>query len=270
MKIATIIYHKNISNIYKEVWIKKFVDSINSQTLDNFTIYELNYGDDDLDLSEKYGFKEEHHYYQLKFDNHAEAINFLFDECLIDDIDVIFNNNLDDYNEPDRFEKQLLKIKQGYDIVGSNFRYIIEENTESHASNLKSTNFNRYDIETELKKDHNILCHPSICYSREFYANNRYNGEEIPYEDLKLWKRTVSKYRFHILKDVLINYRVHSNQITKKNEVKIKEKNKGSKVKETETNIITFTKRVVIDNCICGEPRNRIRYNFCQKCNRLY
>lgn len=25
-----------------------------------------------------------------------------------------------------------------------------------------------------------------------------------------------------------------------------------------------------IDACACGEPKNRVRYNFCQKCNRLY
>ena len=22
--------------------------------------------------------------------------------------------------------------------------------------------------------------------------------------------------------------------------------------------------------CVCGEPKNKVRYNFCQKCNKFY
>lgn len=240
MKIATIIYHKNISSIYLENWIKTFVDSINNQTLKEFTIYELNYGDEELNLSEKYGFLNNHKFFKVKLKNHAEAMNFLFDKCSSDNIDIIFNNNIDDFNEPERFKKQFDKIKEGYDLVSSNFRYVKEDNKQYLSK--KPTRFSKLDIKKCLFKNNNIICHPSVCYSKNFYKNNRYNTDEIPVEDLNLWKKTINDYKFFILEDVLLNYRLHSNQITQIT----KNKNKS---------VLKFN-----NNCVGGLLKKK--YNF--------
>lgn len=289
MKVATILYHKNILSIYREEWIKQCIESIKNQTFTDFIVYEVNYGDDDLNLGEKYGFKQTHHFYKEKLNNHAEAMNFLFDKCLADNVDVVVNNNMDDFSDVNRFEIQLSKIKEGYDIVSSNFQYISEDGILGNKMNMSV-----YDPIIEFNNEHNIICHPSVCYSRKFIENNRYDGDEIPAEDFKLWKRTIDNYKFYICSEYLINYRFHKNQITTSNSIKNDDfkYEDQTKIIFQELNIVVnedINKREIVTNkptevyiepitvripgrslCSCGEPINKIKYNFCQKCNKLY
>lgn len=299
MKIATILYHKNILSIYKEEWIKRCVESIKEQTFTDFVIYELNYGDGELNLGDKYGFEQTHHFYNQRFENHAEAMNFLFQECLEDNVDIVINNNMDDYSDPKRFEIQINKIKEGYDIVSSNFEFVDGGGVLGHRMNMAY-----YYHKEEFEKGHNIVCHPSVCYSRNFIENNRYDGNEIPEEDFNLWKRTIDNYKFYICPEYLIKYRFHQNQITTSSSIKQKEEEfeketqrlfkdlnivlKDPGVKEEKVNDIKKEiKRIegvfptkpmsvrksgsVIRNlCSCGEPINKIEYNYCPKCNKLY
>jgi len=265
MKVATILYHKNISSIYKYEWIQKCVDSIKEQTFKDFIIYEINYGDDDLNLSKKYNINQNHYYYKVKLNNHAEAMNFLFDKCLEDGVDIIINNNLDDYSNPKRFETQIRKIEEGYDLVSSNFTHIDIDDKE-----IRNMMFSKLNIKDEFNKGHNIICHPSVCYSINFIKNNRYNPSEIPEEDFNLWKRTIDEYKFYICEEFLLNYRIHKNQITESG------RDKSLKVKNNhinKNNIIPEFNIMVkpgLIRCSCGEPKDKVRYNFCQKCNKLY
>jgi hypothetical protein len=302
MKVATILYHKNILSIYKEEWVKKCIDSIKEQTFTDFIIYEINYGDDDLNLGDRYGFEQTHHFYNESLNNHAEAMNFLLDECLEDNIDIVINNNMDDYSDTKRFELQINKIKEGYDIVSSNFQFIDSEGNLGHKMNMA-----HYDHKSEFINGHNIVCHPSVCYSRNFIENNRYDGNEIPEEDFSLWKRTINDYKFYICPEYLIKYRFHQNQITTSNKIKENEREfeketerlfkelnivlkediniteKEEKVEEIKKEIkrvegifptehITVRKsgNVIRNLCSCGEPINKVKYNYCQKCNKLY
>lgn len=253
MKVATIIYHKNILSIYKEEWIEKCIDSIKNQSFKDFIVYELNYGGDKLNLGEKYNL-DNHKFYNKKLKNHAEAMIFLFKKCIEDGIDVVFNNNMDDYSDYKRFEIQLSKIKEGYHLVASNFNHVSEDNIF-----IRDMNFSKLDIEEEFKKNHNIICHPSVCYSREFIENNSYIPSEIPEEDFNLWKRTILNYKFYICDEFLLNYRIHKNQISGRDKSKI--------TILPEFNIMVSPGLI---RCSCGEPKDKIRYNFCQKCNKLY
>ncbi len=292
MKIATILYHKNILKIYKEEWIKKCVDSIKDQSINDFVIYELNYGDDDLNLNTVYDFKQKHNFYHIEMNNHADAMNFLLSKCLEDGFDVVFNNNMDDYSDDRRFEIQLSKINEGYDIVSSNFKFVDEVGNFGNHMTLS-----HLDIKEEFSKDHNLICHPSVCYSRNFLLKNKYNGDEIPEEDFKLWKRSINDFKFFVCPEILVYYRFHKNQITsisrykdKENEF-IKENQRlmsdlSGQYSESKINDIinsringefpkepiTIRRRgnIVGDVCYCGEMINRINYNFCQKCNKLY
>jgi hypothetical protein len=292
MKVATIFYHKNIKYIYKKEWIDDCVNSIINQSFKDFSIYELNYGDDKFSLINEYDIENEHHSYQIKFDNHAEAMNFLLDECLLDGVDVVFNNNMDDYSDVKRFEIQLEKIKEGYDLISSNFKYI--DIDSKFIRDMKMSH--HLDYSSELSKGHNIIAHPSVCYSRNFLENNKYIPGEIPEEDLKLWQRSVNKQKFYICDEFLLNYRIHDNQVTKLHEEEKMVENflkKSKKIDVDTTDVPVDKPDVIIDipkpvkkrkifniepvtvrkdpnNCRCGEPKNKIRYNFCQKCNKLY
>ena len=262
MKVATIVYHKNISTLYKREWIEKSFKSILNQSFDDFVIYELNYGSDDFKLYKEYPNNKEYHFYKQEMNNHAEAMNFLIDKCLKDGFDVVFNNNLDDFNHIDRFKIQINQIEMGNDLVSSNFIHIDENDVE-----IRKMNFSDANIIKEFNRGNNIICHPSVCYSRSFLEKNRYISTEIPEEDFLLWKRNINSFKFFICSEYLINYRIHSNQVTKTNETK----SNNSNINKVEV-INYFPHNNIINNerCICGELKNKIKYNFCQKCNKLY
>ena len=54
MKVAAILYHKNIVYLYKKDWIEKSFRSITNQTFTEFSIYELNYGGDKFKLLKEF------------------------------------------------------------------------------------------------------------------------------------------------------------------------------------------------------------------------
>lgn len=253
-KVSVIIYHKNILSLYRRDWILDCVKSIKLQTYQDFTIYELNYGDEELNICEEYKF-DKYKYFEKKFENHAEAMNFLLQKNIEDNIDIVLNINIDDINNHERFEKQIDKVKEGYDIVSCNFQFIDEFGELGEKMILSD-----YDIENEFEKEHNVICHPGVCYSRNFIEKNLYIPSEIPKEDFLLWKRTLKKFSFFILPDIMIYYRIHKNQITSN---KVVEEKKVSEYINTNRNSIDLCR-------YCNEPKNKIKYNFCQKCNRLY
>ena len=245
MKVATILYHKNILNICEKSWIDQCVNSILNQTYKNFTIYEINYGDDDFKLKGQYDTDLEWNFYNKELENHAEAINFLFEQCEKDSIDYIFNNNMDDWSRFDRFQLQLNEsLESGVDICCTNFIHIDGDNSE-----IRKMNMSEYDFQMEFDIGHNMVCHPSVLYSKNFYINNRYTPEEIPEEDFRLWKRTLKHFKFKLVDEYLIYYRIHPNQITYLEPVNVK--------------------TIEPENCACGEKK-RTDYVFCPCCRRKY
>jgi hypothetical protein len=256
MRVSVIFYHKGIKK-YKREWLEKCVDSILNQSYNDFSIYELNYGGDGYSLLSDLSISKEFNFYNRYFENHAEGINFLFDIAIKDKVDILFNTNLDDYYHLDRFQIQIEKVKQGYDLVSSNFRIIKE--LDDHVKEMIMSNL---DIKEEFNKGHNIIAHPSVCFSKNFFKKNKYNISDLPEEDFRLWKKTIDKFKFYICDEFLLNYRKHNQQITSvSNEV----------VEEIQpfyfTNTINFNQQ---NRCRCGEPINKVKYNFCQKCNIIY
>ncbi len=228
----------------------------------DFIIYEINYGEDEFRLYEEFPSEIETKFFQSNFENHAMAMNFLFDRCVGDNVDMVFNNNLDDISDLERFRIQSNKIHDGYDLVSSNFTYIDEFDFQ-----FKEMHFSNLDLEKNLLRNSNIICHPSVCFSKRFIEENRYDPTEIPQEDLKLWKRSLGKYKMTICDEFLLKYRMHKNQITsslrKNGDVKSQSDlysmiiEQGNKIKE---NLCSG----------CGYPINRIKSNFCTRCNKNY
>jgi hypothetical protein len=217
-KIGVIFFHKNIRSLYKSKWIDKCVKSIINQTVKKFKIYEINYGGDSYQIFN--GEDNRYYFKNIELNNHAEAMNIIIDEAFKDGCDYVFNTNLDDYYDITRIEKQLEKLESGYDIVSSDFCYIEEIDSEDriiHYKNIKSNT----DITKNLELNHNVIAHPVVAYSRKFWEKNRYEENEVPLEDLMLWKRSIRNgSRFCIHDDVLLYYRLHSNQITGDNSSK--------------------------------------------------
>lgn len=162
-----ILYHKDIKILYKPEWIKQCIDSIKNQSLNDFIVYEIDYGGSDYSISKEYGI-DNFIFFSKKLENHVEAMNFLFDQISKEDFDCVFNINLDDWYLSNRFEIQYEKIKEGFDIVSSNFIIFDSDGT------TKKMKFDDKNIIEEFNIDHNIIAHPSVCFSKNFILNNRY------------------------------------------------------------------------------------------------
>lgn len=210
-KCGVILFHKNIKTLYQKRWVDRCLESIINQTHSNYTCYEINYGADDYSLIDDYGLKGK--FYSNEMSNHAEAMNFIIDKSFEDGCDVIFNINLDDYYDIHRFTKQLIGIEKGYDVVSSDFVYVHERGNLDIIEEYLVTSDR--DIKYELDRGNNVVAHPVVCFNKRFWESNRYIPSEIPKEDLNIWIRGInSGFKFFIIRDILLYYRIHNKQIT--------------------------------------------------------
>ena len=218
-KCGVVFFHKNVHKIYKPGWVDKSIRSMLNQNFQNFVIYEIDYSGSDLSLIEKYNPTQKHNFFSLNLENHGLAMNYILDKAFSDGCDYVFNTNLDDYYSRFRIEKQLEELKNGSSIVSSNFYYIYENDGQDTIIYKKDmSSFSDSISEQLLEKNHNIICHPVVAYSRKFWEKNRYIPDEIPEEDFKLWKRALlNGEKITILEDYLLHYRLHENQVTGNN-----------------------------------------------------
>lgn len=202
LKVAVISYHKNLKTLYPRNWIRKYRESIERQSFKSFDIFELNYGGSTERIFPTSNFES------IPFPTFVHGMNYLIDKCFSAGYDVVFNTNVDDYYSQDRFAKQLSYINQGYDLVSSNFALVKDDRVDYYH------HFENANIKAEFDKNHNIIAHPVVAYSKKFWENNRYNPDEIPAEDFYLWIRAISQgLKFIILPDNLLYQRVHTNSV---------------------------------------------------------
>lgn len=207
IKSAVIIFHKNVDK-YPSEWIKKCISSIKNQSYKKFKVFEIDYGGTNKQIYDGSDYES----IQLK--DHAIAHNYLLDKVFDLGYDCAFNTNIDDMYAINRIEKQLQYIKSGYDVISSNFHMINENNSIIG----KTNRFEQRSIELEARRNHNILAHPVICYSRNFWSTcTKLRNEEIPKDDFELWKRSFGKYKFIILREYLLFYRIHKHKVSNAN-----------------------------------------------------
>lgn len=200
-KLGVLIYHKDIYQIYDKRWVDKCIDSIMEQTVNGFNVYELCYSEDRLQLFS--GFNYTH----KPMPNHIHAMNYVLDQAFEDGCDIVMNVNLDDFYHASRFEKQIKAIKAGYDLVSSNFQHVEERDGADDLGQM--FDFANLSIHEEFNKGHNVLCHPSIAYSRKFWETNKYyDVDRLGDEDFQLWKKALNNgSKIHIIPEVLCYYR---------------------------------------------------------------
>lgn len=210
MKVAVIIYHKNALNIYPQKWIDLCISSIVKQTYNQFDIFELDYAGEGNRLVSDLPVHMGYTYLNEKCVNFVEGMNKLLNLVFRNyDYDCCFNVNLDDYYSLDRFEKQITAIRQGYDLVSSDIAYIDEDNEI-----IKFLRFSNLNMRREMRYSNNVIAHPVVCYSRRFWLNcPQYDINAIPEEDMQLWKRTIARFKFHIVPEFLCFHRIHSNKV---------------------------------------------------------
>ena len=213
MKVGVIFFHGNLFRIHNPEWSKKCIESIKNQTYSDLNFYEINFGDDELQLL------PESNFYHIKRKNYVDSMNFIISEAFDDGCDYVFNTNIDDIYDSSRIEKQLEYLKNGFDVVSSDFCYIDSIN-EIPFQYMNITSYG--DIASNLNSDHNVIAHPCVAFSKNFWKDpkNRYDINSVGREDLDLWKSSINRgYKFYIVKDVLLYYRIHGNQVTSNNNI---------------------------------------------------
>ena len=236
-KIAVIIFHKNLTQIYKSEWINKCIKSIMNQTFQDFDIFEINYGNKAYSIFDNINISNKRFFFRKNYSTHVEAMLFLLNKCFSElNYDIVFNTNLDDYYTVDRFATQLTCIENGFNLCSSLMNYISDNKNEKDEI-IKIWDSNTFNIENEheiyldtekikeqLNINHNIINHSCVCYTKTFWnsfdKNNnllRYRDDK-PYEDMTLWKRAINNnIPITIINKPLIQYRIHENQIGEQN-----------------------------------------------------
>lgn len=214
MKSAVIIFHRNIDSYYPKEWVDKCLNTIRNQSYQDFQVFELDYGGAGRQIYRGSEFDS------VMMNNHAEAHNYLLDKVFKEDYDCAFNVNVDDWYALNRFEKQLPYIEQGYDVVSSNFYRVNEDESVK-----QSFFFDQRDIVKESEREHNVLAHPVLCYSKNYWTNcDKLDPKDIPFDDFILWKKSYKKgiFKFIILPDFLLFQRIHCNNVSRKSQWKKK------------------------------------------------
>lgn len=205
-KCGVILYHSDLHKIYKERWIRECLDSIRNQTYKDFIVYETCYSKDRQQLWPG------SQYSHIPMPNHIAAQNHCLDKAFLDECDIVFNVNADDSYHPQRFELQLRAIKEGFDLISTNFEHIEEINgIDTHVRNML---FHDRAIKFELNNNHNVLCHSVIAYTKKFWDEFKYyNENSLGFEDKELWIKAVNAgCKIKIIDKILCHYRLSANQ----------------------------------------------------------
>ena len=225
MKIAVIIYHKNIRTYVDDKIVQECLESIREQTFDIFDILELDYSDLEQSANRLIddSFEQESFYFRKECRNHIEAMNYLltkaFDEF---NYDYVFNVNIDDVYDTRRVEYQLRKMLcDGYDIVGSNYIIFKSHNQNIVQKQIKILQDSAYGIDEQsvIKiqsgRKKCIVPLSSICFSKKSWKAIQKIDMIPTLESLLMFKKLFRKnMKVHICKEFLLKYRMHDNQVS--------------------------------------------------------
>jgi len=235
MNSAVMIFHKNALNYYDHKWLIKCLDTIEKQTYQNFDVFELSYGNKEDEQSiVKYFNKLKNHklfYFHEPLKDHSYAYNYILDKVFSSDTKYkyCFNINIDDFYDLTRFERQFKILeKLNYDLVSSNMIYVDKDDKPFKNINYLAYNFvspkeiplkeqiqkEQDYIKKEFKRNHNIVAHPCVCFTRRFWELMRPYENKVPIEDLLLFKKAAldDRIKIHIMKKPLLYYRIHETQ----------------------------------------------------------
>lgn len=234
MKVCCVIYHSHIYEKYKKKWIIDFFHSIHNQTYDDYDIIECCYDNSNTSLmkslKENNLFNEKKHIFlNKKFKDNFECENYLFEHIFNDlEYDVCINTNIDDIYHKKRFELQMEKIKNGADIVSSNYKIFQVYKKKEYKREIIIANEKQLEtyykkrlffIKNIIEKKTNI---PFSCtvFNRRCWnlSSKKINYPEVFYLSKSLLDNKI-KVDFNV--EFLLEHRIHNHQFSNKYKDKI-------------------------------------------------
>lgn len=198
-----------------EKFIGKTIESILNQTFPNFELLILNDGSNDQSLNVIQEFNDDR--IQIISRENKGLISTLNELVDYASSDIIARIDGDDICELDRIEKQLNKIREGYDIVSSN-AYLIDINDNIIGETRYPSS--QRDIISHMVYN-SPLIHPAVMAKKQVF-NIKYSHEDIYAEDYELWIKAILEYGYtaYSFKESLIRYRIHSDSVCNSNQDK--------------------------------------------------
>lgn len=220
MRLAVILPVYNAKDSLEEC-----LDSLLAQTFTDFCILAVNDGSDDgsADILESYASREPRlQVYHFKT-NQGDPVATQFAMQLTSnmDIDYVARMDADDICHPKRFEKQITYLDTHTDIgvLGSNVFCFIDGHP--HQGYYTQVPLIDKDIKANLCQAGASILNPTSIYRQAYIKplNINYN-QSITACDLGMWIDCAIKgIKFANLPDILIGYRQHAKQSSRKSEL---------------------------------------------------
>lgn len=189
-------------------YLTQAIESILSQTLENFELILVNDASTDKTLQIIYKFKKKDKRIRLinnkKNLQMAESLNLAIDQAKSD---LIARMDQDDIALPNRLEVQyaFMQHHPNVAIVGNDIIIIDEHNKVIGKRTYPTTS----DGLKKILFRYSAFAHPTVMFRK--YAFQRvkgYDSKKHPCEDIDLWFRLGREYEFASIPSFLLNYRI--------------------------------------------------------------
>lgn len=199
--------------------MREAIDSVIKQTYKNCEVIVVNDGSTDNGKTERIAlsYGNSIRYYYKKNSGVADALNF---GITVASGQYIARMDADDVALPDRIavEVKYMEDHPEIDVVASSY-ILIDEKGRLIKEELKS--FSCEEIKYELVFD-NPICHPTVMFRKSVFDEG-WLYRNVFAEDYDMWTRLAVCKRFTVMPDVLLKYRVHADNLSNVNVLKVNE-----------------------------------------------
>ncbi|UAY37201.1 glycosyltransferase family 2 protein [Moraxella osloensis] len=183
-----------------EKFLSKAIESVISQSYDNWELLLFDDGSNDGSLKMAKGFEQQDNRIKVFSDGKNKGLGARLNElAVLSNGEYIARMDADDIMHPKRLETQLqiLTENPSINVLGTN-AYVIDENDLVFGI--------RYRQQSGLMKVNHFI-HPTIMAKKQWFVDNPYDEKAIRIEDAELWYRTKSFSDFMITNEPLLFYR---------------------------------------------------------------
>ena len=209
-----------------ELYIKEAIDSILNQTYTNFELLIIDDASTDktVELIKKC--------LDVRINLIQKPVNKGLTDSLNHGLKIakgkyIARMDGDDISLPERFAKQIFFLEENQEVIlcGSWFSII-------GSDRVVKVPEHHNEIKLAFLKG-NCIAHPSVMMRKQALDAFQvvYDVSKEPAEDYDLWVRLLLKGKLHNLQEVLLDYRTHGEQVTKRQSVE--QKNRVLEIKRT-------------------------------------
>ena len=198
-----------------ERYLRQAIDSILCQTFTDFEFIIINDGSIDGTQDILEGFKNKDNRLKIISRTNKGLIYSLNEGVKLAQGEYIARMDADDISMPTRLEKQLNYMQEGGLVVCGTWAEgidILGNKVCDMSYPPASGKINKFTLL------HNPFIHPSVVFKKDVFEKvGGYKKFFKHIEDYELWTRIVFNYKTGNIDEPLLQYRLHPDQITKKN-----------------------------------------------------